>query len=46
MLNRDIVYKYNFHNKYSSIILNYTSVFEYVEAIQALWNEYKKNMRI
>ena len=46
MLNRDNVYKYNFHNKYSSIILNYMSAFEYVEVIQALWNEYKNNMRI
>ena len=46
MLNRDIAYKYNFCNKYGCIILNYISVCEYVEVIQALWNEYKKNMRI
>ena len=31
MLNRYIAYKYNLYNKYSSIILDYISVFEYVE---------------
>ena len=36
MLNRDIVYKYNFCNKYSSIIFDYLSAFKYVKAIKAL----------